>query len=277
MKSLFIIALALVTMTQAMAERMTIELTGYVKVYTGAIHPADHFGTFLPGNRFVIDSQPVRDFDGNRAVRVQRVLRPHAFANPQRSDNAMYINQNSMYEDFLITVGDMRSSIVLRGQRPSRPSITPVTPIRPTRPTFDVVYDQVSYERCYSRPYSRYVVVDEEQRRQGRVATGVGLGLGVIGALIGGDEGAIVAGAGAIIGIAGLVQINQATDRIFEVGYDCKKYYKTERRYVRIQSRQCTTTRYYTTGWNGRVSEYFETSCGSDSYMSFRRNGQIWY
>ena len=282
MKSLLVMALVLVTSAQVMAKRVTIELNTNAEVFRGAIRHGDHLITYRPGTRLVIDSG--RDeYTGKRFARVIRVKRPNGFNHPARVRAAFEINDNSDIYDYFIKVNTMRASTVVNGRNnPRRPVVRP-TPSRPVvRPTPSrpvvsrVVYDTYSYDRCYQVPMNRYRVIDQKQRDRGNALTVIGIGAGIFGQLIGGTEGDIISGVGLGLGIVGLVDLSQSTEVIFDSRTECRQYYQTEVRYVTIQQRRCETTRYYTSGW-GRSTEYFETTCSGDRYMTFERNNQVWY
>ncbi|MBD66183.1 MAG: hypothetical protein CME62_13310 [Halobacteriovoraceae bacterium] len=149
-----------------------------------------------------------------------------------------------------------------------------------TTTTAPVVYDHEEYVACYERPKTRLIeYTDTRKAKRGRNKVIGGLAAILGGAIIGGDAGNVVAAAGVGLTAWGAIEVADSSEIIYvDNGYDCRSYYTVDtRRYTkRIEGRQCTTTRYYTTRW-GQTHEYFETTCSGRRYMTFERNADIWY
>lgn len=275
MKSLLIVALALITTTQAMAaeRRITLNRDTRVMVSRGGSY-LDELVTFRSGTRVLINDR-VRMKDGMKAVRLLKVYDVDSLRNDYRYNTARDINRDfrDMRDGYRPYNKYFISSRVLRSN--PRPIDRPVVIDRPAITT-QTIYTTSSYEMCYEKPRRRYVVIDKKQNQRGTALTGIGVILGIGGQIIGGDVGNVVTGVGVGLGIVGLVDLSQSTETIFDTTVDCRRYYQTEVRRVYVRNRSCTTTRYYTNGW-GRTTEYFETTCGSSRYMTFERNSEIWY
>jgi hypothetical protein len=300
MKSLLIIALALITSTQAMAETRTVTLQRDARVIQRKMRSSPvHFITLFQGTRLEVNMNPAINRNrarGKKLVRVNIVYSDNLYYG---SDSDKVMNINSAYrKDYRSTNGvkvayfmnkrdlkPVKRRRVVVEQEPThypryedRPGYSDSRRGYEDRPR----YDDNSYEVCYEAPRRRYKeVVDQQRYRRGTTTAATGAIITGLGLIIGGDAGNIVAGAGAGIGIFGLIEMGSSTQTFFENGnVDCRRYYQTQRRQVYINSQSCTTTRYYSSQWSGygghSSHEYFQTTCSGRSYMTFDRHQGVW-
>ena len=279
MKSALITLIALVSSVTVMAG--TIELTTYAKVYEDQSGYLEELVTFLPGTRLIVEDRSYRESRGERLHRVVKVKRPNSFPNSYRVEKAYDINNNSDYVNFFISESNYRRGIDLRNDRPVVQPVRPIREVRrpaPIRETRQTRYDRDSYVRCYERPSRMVTVVNERKRERGNNRVGGGLFVGVLGQVIGAatDDrrlGNAISGVGAVVAIAGVIDLSTAKQEVFEGGYnECRRYYTQGRTVNDRRNRGCTVTRYYSSSWEG-TTEYFERKCGRNqgSYHFNRR------
>lgn len=225
-----------------------------------------HFaGRLPPGTIVEIDTRErLRGWLEVRNIRTddRRVERDRDFQRAQ--DDLRYSTRSRFYIESDVTyLGDF--------VRPYRPA-PPVHPVRPPSGGFN------AYQVCYEQPYQRWHTQNEQQARNGRRNTAIGI-IGIIGGqIIGGDVGDVISIGSAVLAGVGLVQIASSQSPVTYYDTRCDTYYTRDTRTYRHQldGRSCTTYRYYSRDWNREV-EYFRTTCSGNSFYTFERSSRIWY
>ena len=207
---------------------------------------------------------------------IKKVLNPRDLRISKRGF-ARRINRQHGYGNYII----FRRDLSYRRISPPRRRYTTYreTIIERNPPSLDR-----SYEVCYERPKDKVIRINEEQRRSGKNNMIRGVTTAIAGQLLGAvtenrQLGNIVTAVG--VGFIGVGAIQVASsEEIFSNGSEinCKTYYTPDRRVYRFRSsegRSCFTTRYYSHRW-GSESEYFETRCDSQTYITFERSYEIY-
>lgn len=145
-----------------------------------------------------------------------------------------------------------------------------------------------SYEQCYTQVKSRWQRrMDDASRRQREEARGqqiFGAILGIAGAAIANnadnDAGRIIGTGAAIIGgvlvIDGAVKVNQTFDIINYNNTRCDTFYrKVERRRTVVHNRTCDVYKYESHNYSSSAY-YYETRCGTSTYVSFDESYGPW-
>lgn len=129
----------------------------------------------------------------------------------------------------------------------------------------------------YDSSYEEWRQATRKQRRRGNVRTAVGIGGMVLGTILGGSGnrttravGDVLVVGGAVMTTLGLIDLAETNFTMPHLIRDCETSYIRETKYVTVDERRCTSTRYTEHGY-GSSRSYYEVNCSNKRYVTYKR------
>lgn len=129
----------------------------------------------------------------------------------------------------------------------------------------------------YDSSYEEWREATKKQRNRGNVRTAVGIGGMVLGSLLGRSNdgttraiGTVMVVGGAVMTTLGLIDLSEVSFTMPHLRRDCETSYIRETKYVVVDEKRCTSTRYTEHGF-GSSRSYYEVNCSNKSYVTYKR------
>lgn len=129
----------------------------------------------------------------------------------------------------------------------------------------------------FDSSYEEWRKATKKQRNRGNVRAAVGIGGMILGTILGGSNdrttravGDVLVIGGAVMTTLGLIDLAETNLSMPHLIRDCETSYIRETKYVTVDERRCTSTRYTEHGY-GSSRSYYEVNCSNRRYVTYKR------